>query len=371
MKKIFYGLTVCSVLCAGALCVAAPPDENRDAESVERLQRIEIQKFYRNLSGKAPMLPMAISFYNDAVKFFEKNEYELAKQAAQESLSLESRNPLALELLGEIANLQQDHHDAEEYFKKSFSLNPSPRLRKKIEKLQQERVIEKDLGTYGEEHFIIKYRKGDEGYEGSELQQLLREGYRQISQDMGYYFNHKIVVLFYDRDQFHDATGQSGWVGGLYDGKIRLPSYQGNEINIDLRAALIHEMTHAFVAAMSGMRAPAWLHEGLAQYEENKIRPIDLRVFNVTAKKGALIPLEQLFSVKAPAEAEDPLEAVRFYQQSFKFVDYLIGRYQMYRVKTLLEKFKEGKNAEEALAEVLGRTPKHLEAEWLDTLSGS
>ena len=35
------------------------------------------------------MTPMAIGLYNDAVKFFEKNEFELAREALGESLSLE------------------------------------------------------------------------------------------------------------------------------------------------------------------------------------------------------------------------------------------------------------------------------------------
>ena len=166
VKKNLNGALISLICCAGLLSVAASSQDDRDAAAVERLQRIEIQKFYNSKSGKAPMMPMAIGFFNEAVKFFEKSEYELAKQAAQESLNLEARNPFALELLGEIANLQQDFFAAADYYKKSYLLNPSPRLREKIEKLQQEREVEKDLGTYGEEHFIIKYQQGDQGYEG-------------------------------------------------------------------------------------------------------------------------------------------------------------------------------------------------------------
>ncbi len=356
-------------LCAGTLHAAASSSsDDQGKESVERQQKIEIEKFYYAKDGKMPMLPMAIKMYNEAVKFFEKGEYDLARQAANESLDLEARNPMALELLGEIENLQQNFAAAKEYYKKSYLLNPSPRLRKKLEKLERENAVEKDLDTFDEEHFIIKYREGEEGYEGFGLREILRESYRQISQDLGYYFNHKTVVLFYSGDQFREVTEQAHWVGGLYDGKIRLPSFRRDVTKTDLRAVVVHEMTHAFVAALSGMRAPAWLHEGLAEYEAGKVRPIDLMVFNAAVKTKTLLPLAQVLSDKVPTEKKDPLLIMLFYQESYVLVKYMVEHYQMYRIKELLGKFKDGKSAEEAIGEVLSISPKKLEQEWLATL---
>ncbi len=370
-KAVIAGVCLSVVLCAQRGFCAGASSDDRSAETVERLQKIEIGKFYNAKDGKAPMLPMAIGFYNEAVQFYEKSEYDLARQAAQESLDLEPRNPMALELLGELENLQQHFAAAEEFYKKSYLLSPSPRVRKKIEKLQQENTVEKDLDTYDEEHFIIKYQQGEKGYEGFGLKELLRTSYRQISQDFGYYFKHKTVVLFYSGDQFREVTGQAHWVGGLYDGKIRLPSLQDNVISDNLRAVVAHEMTHAFVASISGMRAPAWLHEGLAEYEANKVRPIDKTVFDAAVRTQTLLPLAQIFSDKVPTENKDQLSIILFYQESYMLVNYMIGRYQMYRMKEILGKFKEGKSAEEAIEDVLAISPKMLEKEWLATLSKS
>ena len=243
--------------------VYATVDDNDHSKSdVERQQKIDIEHFYAAKDGKAPMTPMAIELYNDAVKFFQGNEFDLARDALNESISLESRNAPAYELLGEIENLQQNFEKAEYYYKKAYIVSPSTRLRQKIEKIQKENEVEKTLDTYDEEHFIIKYRKGEQGYEGYWLKNMLRETYRQISQDFGQYFNHKTTVLFYSGNEFHDVTGQAGFVGGLYDGKIRLPAYKQGFRELDLRSAAVHEMTHAFVAFLSGMRAPSWLHEG-------------------------------------------------------------------------------------------------------------
>lgn len=364
-------LVLCVLSFAFCLTTAfAATDEDRGKQAVERQQQIELRKFYYANSGMAPLTPMAIQMYNDAVRFFEKGEYELAREAVKESIDLEPRNALAWELWGEIENLQQDFEKADEYYKKSYRLNPSPRMRQKIEKLQKERTVEEKLDSYDEEHFIIKYRQGDEGYEGYGLKNLLRETYRQISQDFGYYFNHKTVVLFYQTGEFHSVTGQKHWVGGMYDGKIRLPAYHKGYSERDLRAVVAHEMTHPFVASLSGMRAPAWLHEGLAQYEENKVRPVDTIVFDSAVKTGALIPLNELFSNVKPMQQKDPLLVALFYQQAFKLTEYMVERYRMVRMKEILEKFREGKATEEILEEVLGISIQQLEKDWRSTIPG-
>ncbi len=355
-------------LFVAASAYAAINDDDRGKETVERRQKIEIERFYAGKGGGAPMTPMAIELYNDAVKFFEKNEFELARDALNESLALEPRNALALELLGEIENLQQNFKKAENYYKQSYLVSPSTRLRQKIEKIQKENSVEKDLDTYDEEHFIIKYRKGEQGYEGYWLKNFLRDVYRQISQDFGAYFNHKIAVLFYSGTEFRDVTGQSKWVGGLYDGKIRLPAYRQGFRELDLRAAAVHEMTHAFVASVSGMRAPAWIHEGLAQYEQNKIQPVNTVVFKAAIRTQALMPMNRLLSENLQIDKMDPLEVTLFYQEVFVLVSYMVERFQIYRMKEILVKFKEGKPAEQAIEEVLGISAAQLEKEWLASL---
>lgn len=363
LKAIFL-LAACLVF-SGAVSDLSSDDRAKD--SVERRQKIELEKFYYGdeSTSKAPMTPMAIQLYNEAVKFYEKGEYDLARQAALDSLGIAARNPMAYELLGMIADLRQDFEQAEKYFKQSYLLNPSSRVRDKLLKLQAAHKIEKKLDTYDEEHFIIKYRKGEQGYEGYWLKNMLRDRYRQISQDFGYYLNHKIVVLFYGKDEFYDVTGQSRWVRGIYDGKIRLPAYRQGFRETALQATAAHEMTHAFVAILGGMQAPVWLHEGLAQYEENKVRPVNLAVLRAAIKARALVPIGRLLSENQQGKQSDPLQTVLFYQESFSLVDYMIRKYQMYRIREILGKFKEGKTAEEAIEEVLSISVKRLEKEWL------
>ena len=49
-------------------------------------------------------------------------------------------------------------------------------------------------------------------------------------------------------------------------------------------------------------------------------------------------------------------------------VSYMVERFQMYHMKEILVKFKEGKPAEQAIEEVLGISTAQLEKEWLATI---
>lgn len=369
MNRIKKGFVPVLILGCAMLAMAGDNDRDQGANSVEQRQKAELEKYYygSGKTGGAPKIPMAIEFYNQAVQFFEKGEHAMAREAAAESLQLEARNPLAWELLGEIENLGQNFEKAREYYKKSYLLNPSPRVKAKLEKLNKEQLVESKLDTYDEEHFIIKARRDDPRYEGFELKEILRDSYRRVSQDLGFFINDKIVVLFYEGEDFRYVTDQPHFISGLYDGKIRLPAYRKGISEQELRATVVHEMTHAFVSYLSGQRAPAWIQEGLAEYEENKIRPVNLSVLQGAAKMNRLIPVDRFFLMKIDPKLK-PDELAIFYQQAFSFISALVDRFGMYRMKEILLELRKGSDSFAAIEEVLKISPKRLESEWLETL---
>jgi hypothetical protein len=269
--------------------------------------------------------------------------------------------------MGELENLQQNFEKAKEYYRKSYLLSPSPRVKEKLEKLSKEQLVESNLDTYDEEHFIIKYRRDDPKYEGSMLRDVLRDSYRTVSQDFGFYIHNKIVVLLYEGSEFRYVTNQQYYVGGLYDGKIRLPAYRKDMSSGQLRATVAHEMTHAFVAYLSGSKAPAWIQEGLAEYEENKIRPVELTALRRAVQKKQTLPIDQFFLLGITPDLK-PEDLMLFYQQAFSFVSYFVERFGMYRMRELLEKFGKGEDSFAAIEEVLKISPQRLEKEWLETL---
>lgn len=61
-----------------------------------------------------------------------------------------------------------------------------------------------------------------------------------------------------------------------------------------MKAALAHELTHCFLAALPGRGSPAWLLEGVAQLQESRTSGSDRKALAQLQKGNRLIPLEDL-----------------------------------------------------------------------------
>ena len=307
--------------------------------------------------------------YNEAVQNFNKHQYEIADNLLHESIKIDSSNPYAYELLGEIANLNHKLDEAETYYRKAFSLNPSPKLREKYEKLMREKEIDKSQQQYSDEHFIIRYRRS-ENLEGSKIRDYLRDAYRTVSQDFGHYPKYKIPVALYDREEYQQLMGSvPHWSGALYDGKIRIPVYGASEDILDeattanLRKLIYHELTHAFVLELSRTKCPIWLNEGLAQYEENRIKAVDLRRLTDAVQSKSLVSIDELmFEDVSKTSSQD--KALLFYLESFSLTSYLINHSRFYNMKELLIELGKGTTFLDAFEKAFGRTFKDFAGEW-------
>lgn len=345
-------------------------EENQSArKDLEKRQRLELMGFFMKDPSRAklPQTPLGVNLYNEGVRMFEKKEYGLALEALKDSLTYDPRNSLAHEVIGDIYYFQQKMPEAKQSYQEAFKLQPRESLKKKLERLQEESLVEKDLSTYRGEHFIIKYRDDDKQYDGFEIREILRELYGVISKDFGYYFSHQVVVLLYSQEEFRKLTELPHWASGVYDGKIRIPAYQTGMSDEDFKALTAHEMTHAFVSAMSRGRAPLWINEGLAELQEDRIRKNSLSVFRKALLKNTLMGLDELMTLKS-LDQKDPETVSLFYEQSLHLTGYLVGRYGMFRIKQLLEELGKGKNSDEALLSILRISVQRLEREWKDTL---
>lgn len=372
MKQVWVGSVI------GALVLLPPAGFPEKSESEDELARKAIEARGRTeilsyflgnpQDASGVKVPFAIELYNQAVEFYQKKEYELAREALQDSLFHDPKNPFALELLGDIDYYEQKLDRAEESYEAAFRLRPRKELKEKILKIQKEKPVEKGLTTYREEHFLIKYGGEEKGLEGFELREYLRNAYREVGQDLGYFFKHKVVVLLYDEKEFRELGGAPHWSGGLYDGKIRLPAYQKGFTQKEIEKIMRHEVTHAFVVEMSRGRCPVWLNEGLAVYEEAKVVPPDLEVFKAAVRSRTLLPLPTLFEQKRLQPDMDPLEVKLFYDESYQLVRYLVERYGIFQIKKMLQLYGQGKDTFDVMKEVLKTSPLELEKQWKDAV---
>ncbi len=300
--------------------------------------------------------------FNEAVAHFKKREYELAEALLSESIELDPKNPYAYELLGDIANLNHNLDDAERYYRQAFSLNSDKTVKARLEKLLQEKKVDQTQQKYADEHFTIRYRRS-ENFEGSQIREFLREAYRDISQELGFYPPYKIPVTLYNRSEYEALMGSvPHWSGALYDGKIRLPVYEGNATAKELKKLIFHELTHAFVSDLSQMRCPVWLNEGIAQYQENKIIPVP-DLLGQAIQEGFFIEPEELLTYDL-SSVKGQAQAAAFYLESFSIVSELLARYRWYYLKQLLEELGKGAEFKSAFEKIFGRSFSDFGAEW-------
>ena len=97
-------------------------------------------------------------------------------------------------------------------------------------------------------------------------------------------------------------TGAEEWVGGLYDGAIRVPVRNFTASEGEIRKKLFHEYTHVAVRSVTN-RCPTWLNEGLGSLYGSAVRTkkgfrflvnYRLRHLRKALKAGLLPDLDEL-----------------------------------------------------------------------------
>jgi len=170
-----------------------------------------------------------------------------------------------------------------------------------------------------------------------------------------------IVVILYEGRRFFEMREMPDWVGGSFDGKIRVPIDLARPPDEALLGLLRHELAHAFLARLSHARAPGWLQEGLAQFVEGR------RVDAATAAASfAESPLDILTALEsALGQRADRGAARRAYALSLSFVEYLGDRNGLAGVVCIASDLGRGFDLDEAFERQFGASPQALESAWL------
>mgnify|MGYP003346211536 CR=1 FL=1 len=96
-----------------------------------------------------------------------------------------------------------------------------------------------------------------------EMAAAVDQEFARVSADLGCSTTERIVTIAQSQDAYRKTTASAEWSGGQFDGRIRVPVFDGKAMDAEMRATLAHEVAHACLA-MTG-RWPTWLHEGIAQ----------------------------------------------------------------------------------------------------------
>ena len=144
---------------------------------------------------------------------------------ARDAIALLPDSDSAYIFAGNIYYNQDDFDQALENWEKALKIKPDNAiLAERIEKLKREKSVESGFKTRQKQHFRIRYERDTDSEYVWTVSDMLNEARRLIGRDFGLYSDEVIPVIIYTKEQFDQATNQSDWTLGLYDGKIRTPT---------------------------------------------------------------------------------------------------------------------------------------------------
>jgi tetratricopeptide (TPR) repeat protein len=263
-------------------------------------------------------------------------------------------------LLARLYDQRNDDADAIRHLRAVLAREPQhPPARALLGKLERERAAEAGFRVERTAHFVVKWR-ADAGHDVPRVVgPLLDAARRRLDAQLGYRSAHRVSVVLYDDRQFHAVTLAHGGVGGVFDGKIRLPVDAVTADRAMLERLIVHEYAHAAIHDLSRGRAPRWLHEGLAQLLEGASADPALRLRSTVT----LATLETLLG------DADPGRARAAYDLALWIVHDLAGRGGFASLRALLDRIATGEPPAVALARVYGPRLAELESQWRFLLS--
>lgn len=277
------------------------------------------------------------SYLNYPETNYSSYRYAQAKQLCTQALALNPNNINALILLGDIEYINQNLDAALNTWKRGAKIElDNPAINDRITRITREANAEANMNTKYNMYFIIKVDPKVEKLAGFDINETLDSLRRDISRDLNYQQNIKIPVIVYTSQSYKDSIPDApDWSEGAFDGKIRivLTPYKNN-ISL-LKSTIAHEYTHAVIMDLTHGNIPRWFNEGIAKYMEYKYGiPPRVNYLAHALTSDNIIPWDQ---IDTAIISPNKNMAMLAYQQSFNFVFYLVQRYGMTKLRTLLD----------------------------------
>jgi tetratricopeptide (TPR) repeat protein len=284
-----------------------------------------------------------------------QGRYYEAEHFARDGLAIDPLNPSALALMADVAYRQDRAWEAVELWEQSLAIKSNSRVRARLEKARREMEAEQDFYRSDATHFTLKY-DGDKASQdlSDEILDHLEEDYGDLTSRFNVYPGSVIVVTLYSRKAFHDVTQSPNWVGGLFDGQIRIPIGGLTRLTTTARNVFTHELAHCMVFHKTHGTAPRWLQEGIAQWVEGK-----------SARRHAG-RLAQKHGGATPAQLAEAFS----YPLSLSMIEHFLGVYTFSHLLDLLTALGEGSDMDSAFIRVTGAPHHDFLSTWLRARSG-
>ncbi|HEY4705839.1 MAG TPA: peptidase MA family metallohydrolase [Thermodesulfobacteriota bacterium] len=254
---------------------------------------------------------------------------------------------------------------ASEFLGKALEIDPSDaELKRELARAEGERSTEESMGTRDGSRFLVKFDGGENAVAGHLIGLLLEEAYIKVGSDLDLRPEGRVEALLYTRERFRDITRSPSWAGAIYDGRIKIPAGGITEKTSELEKVVFHEYTHAVVRDASKGRAPVWLNEGIAQYEEGRSSAEYSRLLSDVAGTGKV----RLRALEGSFMGLKSDQAQIAYLLSLSATEYIIREFGLFSVRNILENLGKGMGMDEAISTALGLSYADLERSWLASL---
>ncbi len=204
------------------------------------------------------------------------------------------RDPSLLAMAGVAALRADDSKQALAYWRESLELAPNPDLETLITRVEKERSSDQSGDKLYGMRVVLRYDSATIPTDTARaMVNVVDSTFARVSQQLGCTAEEKIVTIVQSRDAYRKATDAAEWSGGVYDGRIRVPVMNGQQMDARQEQVLAHETTHACLAMLGEW--PSWLHEGMAQRLSGQtLAPQSRAELEQLAKAGQLPKLESL-----------------------------------------------------------------------------
>lgn len=262
--------------------------------------------------------------------------------------------------LGFLYYAKDDLPRAIECLKRRLELGDEAVVKTLLARCERENAVSSEYVDRSSNDFTLKFLGKPEDFAVADrVLALLQDARAKVGSELGAFPRDKTTVLLYSREDFQKATATHGWVGGLYDGKIRLPIDDFEREREEIARTASHEYAHRVIADIAPL-CPLWFNEGVAEFFEGRDPHVAVRAL---LEKGST---PTAFSAM-PAEwvGESDVDKVRlWYAQSRSFVAFFHARYGVGALRAVLADLGRGQTLDQAFVRATSLDVAQLDELW-------
>lgn len=301
--------------------------------------------------------------------------YEKALEYIENYLSKYPKNFNFLYSAGRCHFDLNNYDEAIDYWETALENTTDPSSIKTIEELlrkaKEALASTSDSSQEEDQRFVITFAGNSQEDLSDITFDILNEIYYDVTSLLGCDPDVRINVVFFLTEDYY-KLGQDWSAAGAQGIQIMIPLKSGYKSEEYVKGLLAHEFTHTIINLKTNNRAPLWVHEGLAQYQEyatsygspDVLRPDFSRYMeNDFIEKGLFISLSKIPAYIGSSNKDD---VARGYVAAYSAIRCMADYYGEGSFDTLLSAIGRGKSIQEAVKEATGRDYNEFQDEVKD-----